>query len=39
MVKSPLGLSLSAAMKGGQLVAQPPLQTDLPLPAVSLSKV
>jgi hypothetical protein len=39
MVKSPAGLSLSAAMNGGQLVAHAPLQADLPLPAVSLSKV
>ena len=36
---NPEALSPSAAISGGQLVAQGPLQTDLPLSAVSLSKV
>src|ERR1035437_2099306 len=36
-VKSPDGRSVSAAISGGQLVAQGPLQTDFELPATSLS--
>src|SRR5262245_55889571 len=37
--QSPLLLSLAAAINGGQLVAHCPLQTLLPAPAASRSKV
>ncbi len=39
MLYSPEALASAPAMSGGQFLAHGPLQTLLPLPAASLSKV